>query len=95
MATEREQTDCVCGEINTRHCPVHGQDEVTLQTQSSNRPGVYYAAIKWPVADGPSKSGVRNDLEILALTLVEEHGWTFGEIEEMFQNAVDTVEWHL
>lgn len=23
-----ELWDCVCGEINTRHCPVHGQGEV-------------------------------------------------------------------
>lgn len=63
-------------------------------TSAALRPGVYYAAVKWAVDEGPSKRDIANDLEILALTLSEEHGWTYAEIEDAFQNAVDSVEWH-
>ncbi len=31
-------------------------------------------------------------LFVLALTLAEEHGWTFHEVERAFYDAVDSVE---
>lgn len=65
-----------------------------VDRSAAARPGVMYAAVKWAVDEGPSKRDIANDLEILALRLAEEHGWTYGEIEKAFQNAVDSVEWH-
>lgn len=35
-----EETGCVCAEINTRHCPVHGQDaQEPSRGQMTDLPG--------------------------------------------------------
>jgi hypothetical protein len=47
----------------------------------------YYAAIKWPIGDGPRPADVQNDLEILALQLVEEHRWSPDDVWAMFDAA--------
>jgi hypothetical protein len=51
-----------------------------------------YAAVKWPVAAGPKPGDVQNDLEILALTLRDEHAWKVGDIVDLFEWAIDRVE---
>lgn len=70
---------------------------VVVSTGTGPQPRTFYAAVKWAV--GADKAEISrtlpNDLEILALTLMEEHGFTYGEIEEMFENAVSAVEWCL
>lgn len=49
---------------------------------------IYYAAIKWSVEDGPNHSDVTNDLEILAMTLIEEHGWSVEQVESALDGAI-------
>lgn len=63
-----------------------------MSEPTRTRPGVMYAAVNWPVDDGPSKRDIANDLEILALTLCEEHGWTYDDVESAFYAAVDAAE---
>jgi hypothetical protein len=49
---------------------------------------VYYAAIKWNVNDGPNRHDVTNDLEILAMNLVAEHGWRAEQVESALEGAI-------
>jgi hypothetical protein len=53
---------------------------------------MYYAAIKWPVAEGPKPRDIANDLQILAMTLIAEHDWSFASIEAMMYDAIDAAQ---
>lgn len=48
---------------------------------------IYYAAIKWPVKEGPKQRDVANDLQILAMTLVGEWGWSPETVEDILIEA--------
>lgn len=56
---------------------------------------VYYAAVKWSrdASRDDIDRALQTDLPILALSLIEEHGFTFERVRQLFEDAVQAAEW--